>query len=133
MNALLEQVNVGDITTFLQDKQKTFYGVSLAEYLKLKPFLDMDVNKDDIIFYLSLDKSTDITMSISTEYKYGVLTDINIQYVEIDTDDGTYYLDASDDSDLILECKRIIHDAAHYKLLHEDDEIETDFYHEVYA
>ena len=69
---------------------------------------------------------------IKTDYNRGELVNVEISYIEVDNIEDTYFID-DEDSDLLLQCKRIIHDAVYYKLLDEDSEIKTNFYDDVYA
>ena len=133
MTAIIEQINIQEAAEHLQLLQAEFNQGGLLEYLRVKPLLDMEVNDGDITIYFTLGKDTDLTVVFNTEYDCKTLSDISIRHIELDSHDGTYEIDEGDHSALVLEGKRIIHDAVHYKLLDEDDSIETDFYHEVYA
>ena len=133
MTSIIEQINIQEVAEHLQLLQAEFNQGGLLEYLRVKPLLDMEVNDGDITIYFTLDKDTDLTVVFNTEYDRKTLSDISIRHIELDSHDGTYEIDEGDHSALVLEGKRIIHDAVHYKLLDEDDAIDTDFYHEVYA
>ena len=93
--------------------------------------LEMDVNKDSIV--ISFDADGDYTVTLSTDYEYGVLTGIEIESIEVDGSFGTYMVADTDDNEVLHEAKRLIHDAVYYKLIDEDCEIETNFYDDVYA
>ena len=93
--------------------------------------LGMDVNKDNIV--ISFDADSDYTVTLSTDYEYGVLTGLEIKSIEVDSSFGTYAVADTDDNEMLHEAKRLIHDAVYYKLIDEDCEIETNFYDDVYA
>lgn len=93
--------------------------------------LEMDVNKDNIV--ISFDADGDYTVTLSTDYEYGVLTGLEIKSIEVDSSFGTYLVVDTDDNEMLHEAKRLIHDAVYYKLLDEDSEIKTNFYDDVYA
>lgn len=93
--------------------------------------LEMDVNKDSIV--ISFDADSDYTVTLSTDYEYGVLTGLEIESIEVDSSFGTYLVADTDDNEMLHEAKRLIHDAVYYKLIDEDCEIETNFYDDVYA
>ena len=134
MAAIIEQINTEQLATKLKELQTEFKSYDgLSDYLKAKPLnIDLDVNKDDIVIYFDLNKDNAITVEIKTDYSYSELVNIEISHIEVDNVEGTYSID-DEDSDLLLQCKRIIHDAVHYKLLDDDSEIKTNFYSEVYA
>lgn len=94
--------------------------------------LEMDVNKDSIVISFDAD-SDDYTVTLNTDYECGVLTGLEIESIEVDSSFGTYTVADTDDSEMLHEAKRLIHDAVHYKLINDDSEIETKFYSEVYA
>ena len=133
MAAIIEQINIEEVAEHLQLLQAEFNKGGLLEHLRAKPLLDMEVDKNEIEIFFELDRDTDLTVVFNTEYDRHTLTDISIRHVEADSDEGVYEIDEGDYSALLLEGKRIIHDAVHYKLLDEDNAIDTDFYHEVYA
>lgn len=133
MAAIIEQINIEEVAEHLQLLQAEFNKGGLLEHLRAKPLLDMEVDKNEIVIFFELDRDTDLTVVFNTEYDRHTLTDISIRHVEADSDEGVYEIDEGDYSALLLEGKRIIHDAVHYKLLDEDNAIDTDFYHEVYA
>lgn len=133
MTAIIEQINIQEVAEHLQLLQAEFSQGGLLEHLRAKPLLDMEVDKNEITIYFELDRNTDLTVVFNTEYDRHTLTDISIRHIEADSDEGVYKVDEGDHSALVLEGKRIIHDAVHYKLLDEDSAIDTDFYHEVYA
>lgn len=93
--------------------------------------LEMDVNKDIIV--ISFNADSDYTVTLSTDYEYGVLTGLEIKSIEVDRSFGTYAVADTDDNEMLHEAKRLIHDAVYYKLIDEDCEIETNFYDDVYA
>lgn len=133
MTAIIEQINTEQLAAKLKELQAEFKHDDLMDYLRAKPLnIDLDVNKDDIVIYFDLNQDTAITVEIKTDYNRGELVSVEISYIEVDNIEDTYFID-DEDSDLLLQCKRIIHDAVYYKLLDEDSEIETNFYHEVYA
>lgn len=134
MTAIIEQINTEQLAAKLKELQSEFKHDDLMDYLKSKPLnIDLDVNKDDIVIYFDLNQDNAITLELATTYSYGELVDIAVNYIEVDNGIEIYTIDEGDHSALILQCKRIIHDAAYYKLLDEDSQIDTDFYHEVYA
>ena len=133
MAAIIEQINIEEVAERLQLLQTEFNKGGLLEYLRAKPLLDMEVDKNEIVIFFELDKEVDLTVVFNTEYDRHTITDISIRHIEADSYEGTYEIDEGDHSALVLEGKRIIHDAVHYKLLDEDNAIDTDFYHEVYA
>ena len=133
MTLTIEQINIEEVAEHLQLLQAEFNNGGLLEYLRAKPLLDMEVDKNDITIFFELDQENDLTVVFNTEYDRNTLTDLSIRHIEVDSDDGTYAIDEGNRSALVLEGKRIIHDAVHYKLLDEDSAIDTDFYHEVYA
>lgn len=134
MTAIIEQINTEQLAAKLKELQTEFKQYDgLSGYFKAKPLnVDFEVNKDNIVINFDLDKDNAITVDIKTDYNRGELVNVEINYIEVDSIEGTYSID-DEDSDLLLQCKRIIHDAVHYKLLDEDSEIETNFYSEVYA
>ena len=93
--------------------------------------LEMDVNKDSIV--ISFNADSDYTVTLSTDYEYGVLTGLEVKSIEVDSSFGTYMVADTDDNEMLHEAKRLIHDAVYYKLIDEDCEIETNFYDDVYA
>lgn len=130
------KINTKQLAAKLKELQNEFSknNNDLMAYLRAKPLnVDFEVNKDDIVFSFDLDRDNGITVVVKTDYDYGKLVSAEIEYIEVDNIEDTYELESDDDSALLLECKRIIHDAVHYKLLDGDDEIETNFYGEVYA
>ena len=133
MAAIIEQINIEEVAEHLQLLQAEFNKGGLLEHLRAKPLLDMEVDKNEIVIFFELDRDTDLTAVFNTEYDRHTLTDISIRHIEADSDEGVYEIDEGDHSALVLEGKRIIHDAVHYKLLDEDDAIETNFYDDVYA
>ena len=133
MTAIIEQINTEQLAAKLKELQAEFKHDDLSAYLKAKPLnVDFEVSKDNIVIYFDLNKENAITVEIKTDYNRGELVNTEISYIEIDNIEDTYSID-DEDSDLLLQCKRIIHDAVHYKLLDEDDAIDTNFYHKVYA
>ena len=134
MTDTLTRINTEQLTAKLKELQAEFKQYEgLSGYLKAKPLnIDLDVNKDDIVIYFDLNKDNAITVEIKTDYNRGELVNVEISYIEVDNGDELYSIDG-DCSDLLLQCKRIIHDAAYYKLLDEDSQIDTAFYNEVYA
>lgn len=133
MTAIIEQINTEQLAAKLKELQTEFKHDDLSAYLKAKPLnADFEVNKDNIVISFDLNKDNAITVVVKTDYSYGELVNAEISYIEIDNIEDTYSID-DEDSDLLLQCKRIIHDAVHYKLLDEDSAIDTNFYHEVYA
>lgn len=134
METLNNQSLVNQVVSHLQELQNGFKGLDFSAYSKLKPLLDMDVNKDEIVMFFDLNKDMDFTITFGTYYSYGELVNIDIQSIESDSHKyGTNIITGTDNDALILEGKRIIHDAEHYKLLDESNAIETGFYSEVYA
>ncbi len=136
MTSIIEQINTEQVADKLKELQTEFKSYDgLSGYLKAKPLnVDLEVNKASIVINFDLNKDTDFYITLATEYNDNELVNISIDSIEVDSyEHGGYYIDVNDDGALLLECKRIIHDAVHYKLLDEDDAIDTDFYHEVYA
>ena len=134
MNALKQQVNTKQLAENLKELQNEFNQYDgLRSYLRAKPLnVDFEVNKSDIVIGFDLDRDNGITVVVKTDYDYSKLVSAEIEYIEVDNVEDTYSID-DEDSELLLQCKRIIHDAVHYKLLDGDDEINTNFYSEVYA
>ena len=135
MTVIIGQINTMQIAGKLKELQTDFSKSNndLLAYLKAKPLnVDFEVNKDDIIISFDLNKDSAITIEIKTDYSYGELINVEINDIEVDSVNDTCLVDDVD-SELLLQCKRIIHDAVHYKLLDDDSEIKTSFYHEVYA
>lgn len=135
MTAIIEQINTEQLAAKLKELQAEFSknNNDLSAYLKTKPLnVDFEVNKNDIVIYFNLNQDNAITVEIKTDYNRGELVNVEISYIEVDNIEDTYFID-DEDSDLLLQCKRIIHDAVHYKLLDEDSEIKTNFYDDVYA
>ena len=134
MNRLKQQVKINEAVAHLQKLQSDFSSLDLQGHLRAKPILDMDVSSDNFVIYFDLNKDTDFTIIFNADYHYGELVNIDVAHIEADSyQDGTYVIENTDNSALILEAKRLIHDAVHYKLVDEDSEIETDFYDDVYA
>lgn len=133
MTAIIEQINTEQLAAKLKELQTEFKHDDLMGYMRAKPLnVDFEVNKDNIVISFDLSKDDAITVEIKTDYSYSELVNIEISHIEVDNVEGTYSID-DEDSDLLLQCKRIIHDAVHYKLLDDDSEIKTNFYSEVYA
>ena len=134
MTAIIEQINTEQLAAKLKELQAEFKQYDgLSGYFKAKPLnVDFEVNKDNIVINFDLNKDNAITVDIKTDYNRGELVNAEISYIEINDGDEPYFID-DEDSDLLLQCKRIIHDAVHYKLLDADSEIETNFYDDVYA
>ena len=133
MAAIIEQINTEQLAAKLKELQAEFKHDDLMDYLRAKPLnVDFEVNKNDIVISFDLNQDNAITVEIKTDYNYGELVNVEISHIEVDNIEDTYFID-DEDSDLLLQCKRIIHDAVHYKLLDEDSEIETNFYDDVYA
>ena len=134
MTAIIEQINTEQLAAKLKELQAEFKQYDgLSGYLKAEPLnVDFEVNKDNIVISFDLNQDNAITVEIKTDYNYGELVNVEISHIEVDNIEDTYFID-DEDSDLLLQCKRIIHDAVHYKLLDEDSEIETNFYDDVYA
>ena len=133
MTDTLTRINTEQLAAKLKELQADFKHDDLMGYLKAKPLnIDLDVNKDDIVISFDLNQDNAIAVEIKTDYNRGELVNVEIGYIEVDNIEDTYSID-DEDSDLLLQCKRIIHDAVHYKLLDEDSEIETNFYDDVYA
>ena len=134
MNDDIKLSKLFDAVDHLRKLQDSMKGLDLATYLQAKPILDMDVNKDSIVIYFDLDKDSDYTITLNTDYEYGVLTGLEVESIEVDSySHGTYTVADTDDGEILHEAKRLIHDAVHYKLIDEDCEIETNFYDDVYA
>ena len=133
MTAIIEQINTEQLAAKLKELQAEFKHDDLSAYLKAKPLnVDFEVNKDEIVISFDLNQDNAITVEIKTDYNRGELVNVEISYIEVDNIEDTYFIE-DEDSDLLLQCKRIIHDAVHYKLLDEDSEIKTNFYDDVYA
>ena len=133
MTDTLTRINTEQLAAKLKELQADFKHDDLMGYRKAKPLnIDLDVNKDDIVISFDLNQDNAIAVEIKTDYNRGELVNVEIGYIEVDNIEDTYSID-DEDSDLLLQCKRIIHDAVHYKLLDEDSEIETNFYDDVYA
>ncbi len=134
MTAIIEQINTQQLADHLRELQSEFKQYDgLQGYLDAKPLnVDFEVNKNDIVIHFDLSKDDAVTVKIKTEYNWGELVNVEINYIEIDDGDEPYSID-DEGSDLLLQCKRIIHDAVFYKLLDEEHDIETNFYSEVYA
>lgn len=133
MTDTLTRINTEQLAAKLKELQAEFKHDDLMGYLRAKPLnIDLDVNKDDVVINFDLNQDTAITVEIKTDYNRGELVNVEISYIEVDNIEDTYSID-DEDSDLLLQCKRIIHDAVHYKLLDEDCEIKTNFYDDVYA
>lgn len=133
MNDIIEQINTEQLAAKLKELQAEFKHDDLSAYLKAKPLnVDFEVNKDNIVISFDLNKDNAITVVVKTDYSYSELVNVEISYIEIDSTEDTYFVD-DEDSDLLLQCKRIIHDAVHYKLLDDADHINTNFYDDVYA
>ena len=134
MTDTLTKINTQQLATKLKELQNEFNQYDgLQGYLKAKPLnVDFEVNKDNIVISFDLNKDNAITVKVKTDYDYSELVNAEISYIEIDNVEDTYSID-DEDSDLLLQCKRIIHDAVHYKLLDEADGIETNFHIESYA
>src|SRR5699024_3414193 len=125
--------NTEQLAAKLKELQAEFKHSDLMGYLRAKPLnIDFEVSKDDIVISFDLNKDIAITVEIKTDYNRGELVNIEISYIEVDNIEESYSID-DEDSDLLLQCKRIIHDAGYYKLLDEDSQIDTAFYNEVYA
>ena len=134
MTDTLTKINTDQLAAKLKELQTEFTNYDgLMGYMRAKPLnVDFEVNKDNIVISFDLSKDDAITVEIKTDYSYSELVNIEISHIEIDNIEDTYSID-DEDSDLLLQCKRIIHDAVHYKLLDDDSEIKTNFYSEVYA
>ncbi len=136
MTDLTNKINTQQIADLLRNIQSDFNtnNNQLAAYLKAKPLpIEMDVYKEHIMFYVDVNENTGASIEAITKYdNSNWLESVAINRIEICGDTDSYSIEG-DDSDLLLQVKRIIHDAEHYKLLDEDNAINTNFYHEVYA
>ena len=133
MTDTLTRINTEQLAAKLKELQAEFKHSDLMGYLRAKPLnIDLDVNKDDTVIGFDLNQDNAIAVEIKTDYNRGELVNVEISYIEVDNIEDAYFID-DEDSDLLLQCKRIIHDAVHYKLLDEDSEIKTSFYDDVYA
>ena len=133
MTDTLTRINTEQLAAKLKELQAEFKHGDLMGYLRAKPLnVDLEVNKDVIVISFDLNQDNAITVEIKTDYNRGELVNVEISYIKVDNIEDTYFID-DEGSDLLLQCKRIIHDAVHYKLLDEDSEIDTAFYNEVYA
>ena len=135
MTDTLTKINAEQLAAKLKEMQTEFSknNNDLSAYLKAKPLnVDFEVNKDSIVINFDLNSDNAITIEVKTGYSHSELVNAEVSHIEVDSVTGTYELE-SECSDLLLQCKRIIHDAVHYKLLDEDNAIDTNFYHEVYA
>ncbi len=137
MTNIIEKINTEQVADKLKALQTEFRSSyeGLSGYLKAEPLnVDLEVNKASIVINFDLNEDTDFYITLATEYNDSELVNISIDSIEVDSyEHGGYYMDVNDDDALLIECKRIIHDAVHYKLLSDDDAIKTAFYHEVYA
>ena len=133
MTDTLTRINTEQLAAKLKELQAEFKHDDLMDYLRAKPLnVDFDVNKDDIVISFDLNQDNAITVEIKTDYNRGELVNVEISYIEVDNIEDIYFIE-DEDSDLLLQCKRIIHDAVYYKLLDEDSDIKTNFYDDVYA
>lgn len=133
MTDTLIKINTTQIAAKLKELQNEFKHHDLTDYLNAKPLnVGFEVNKDSIVIGFEVNKDNTVTVEVKTVYDYSELVNAEIGYIEIDNIEDTYSID-DEDSDLLLQCKRIIHDAVYYKLLDEDNAIDTAFYNEVYA
>lgn len=133
MAQILEKTKIKEIVAHLQQLQSDFKHDDWFGYADAKPLLSMDVNDADIVISFDLNDDACITVVFDTAYDDDTLVSVSVDYVESDSyEHGTHEIDGDYDA-LVLEGKRIIHDAAHYKLLDEDSAIETSFYDDVYA
>lgn len=128
MTDTLTKINTEQLAVKLKELQTAFKSYDgLSGYLEAKPLnVAFEVNKDNIVISFDLNKDNAITVDIKTDYSRGELVNVEISYIEIDNVEDTYSID-DEGSDLLLQCKRIIHDAVHYKLLDDDSEIETNY------
>lgn len=128
------KIKIEQLAAKLKELQAEFKHDDLMNYLRAKPLnIDLEVNKDDIVIYFDLNKDNAITIEIKTDYNRGELVNVEISHIEVDNGSEIYTIDEGDRSGLLLQCKRIIHDAGHYKLLDGDSQIDTAFYNEVYV
>lgn len=123
MTDTLTKINTQQLATKLKELQNEFNQYDgLSGYLKTKPLnVDFEVNKSEIVINFDLSKDDAITVELKKDCRYDDLANVAISYIEIDNVEDTYSID-DEDSDLLLQCKRIIHDAVHYKLLDDDSE-----------
>lgn len=123
MNKLKEQVNIEQLATKLKELQDEFSQYDgLQGYLNAKPLnVDFEVNKNEIVINFDLSKDNAITVEVKKDCRYDDLANVAINFIEVDNVAGTYMLDSDDTSALLIECKRIIHDAVHYKLLNDNE------------
>lgn len=129
MSELKEQVNIEQLATRLKELQDEFNQYDgLQGYLNAKPLnVDFEVNKNEIVISFDLSKDDGITVEVKKDCRYDDLAGVAINFIEVDNVAGTYKLDSDDTSALLIECKRIIHDAVHYKLL-DDNEPQPDWH-----
>lgn len=125
------QKQINKAVNFLKQEQQDFhsklvYGVPNRHKLSV----DMDINDDEIIFYFDTDKQTGFTVALAAEFYGNEVITLSVDEVYVDTDNGLETVSGEGQSELLLECKKLVHDAVYFNLA---DDITTDFYHEVYA
>lgn len=123
MSELKEQVNIEQLAAKLKELQDQFNQYDgLKGYLRAKPLnVDFEVNKNEIVINFDLSKDDAVTVEVKKDCRYEDLANVVINFIEVDNVAGTYMLESDDTSALLIECKRIIHDAVHYKLLDDDE------------
>lgn len=116
------QAQINQAVSYLQNQQ-----VNYKQTRRLS--VTMDVNDDSIVLYFDT-KQTSFTVALDAEFYGNEVITLSIDEVYIDTDSGLETVSGEGQSDLLLECKKLVHDAVYFNLA---DDITTDFYHEVYA
>lgn len=116
------QAQINKAVNYLKEQQANY-----RETRSLK--VDMDINDDEIILYFDTDKQTGFTVALDAEFYGNEIITLSINEIEIDAENGLETVSGEGQDELLLECKRIAHDANWYNLA----DITTDFYSEVYA
>lgn len=115
------QAQINKAVSYLQDQQANYKQAGSLS-------VTMDVNDDSIVLYFDT-KQTGFTVALDAEFYGNEIIALSINEIEIDAENGLETVSGEGQDELLLECKRISHDANWYNLA----DITTDFYSEVYA
>ena len=117
------QAQINQAVSYLQDQQANYKQTGSLS-------VTMDVNDDSIMLYFDADKQTGFTVALDAEFYGNEVITLSINEIEIDSENGLQVVSGEGQDELLLECKKLVHDAVYFNLA---DDITTDFYHEVYA
>jgi|26BtaG_2_1085354.scaffolds.fasta_scaffold33074_2 hypothetical protein len=116
------QAQINKAVSYLQDQQANYKQTGSLS-------VTMDVNDDSIVLYFDT-KQAGFTVALDAEFYGNEVITLSVDEIYVDTDNGLETASGEGQSELLLECKKLVHDAVYFNLA---DDITTDFYNEVYA